>query len=364
MNDREPTASRITGGVDTHKDTHTAAALDATGKAIGNATFPASAAGYDRLLSWLRSFGEIDRVGIEGTGSYGSGLAHHLRDEGVCVVEVNRPNRQARRRHGKSDPADAEAAARATPALRRCRHPEVSGRRGRSDPHPASRATLGDSRADSGRESASCRDLDRTREAASGAPRAVAGRPDRPRAQASQGAAHGRRVGHSVRPSRTGEALAPAGSRGRCARRSACWLAKNTALDLLALRGVGVDVACTLLVAAGDNPERLATRGVLCCDVRRVPVDVPPPDAQQRPPTESRRQPRRESRALGRRSRPAPLRPDPRARTLPAERLKGLGKPGNPALPEAIHRSRSLQDPERTKARERPPNRRWVTKAA
>lgn len=112
MTDQTP--ARITGGVDTRKDTHTAAALDARGRAMGNATFPASASGYTQLLASLRSFGELDRVGIEGTGSYGSGLARHLRAEGVFVVEVNRPNRQARRRHGKSDPADAEAAARAT----------------------------------------------------------------------------------------------------------------------------------------------------------------------------------------------------------------------------------------------------------
>ena len=79
MIDRPLTTSRITGGVDTHKDTHTAAALDATGRAIGNATFPASAAGYVQLLEWLRSLGAVDRVGIEGTGSYGVGLASFVR---------------------------------------------------------------------------------------------------------------------------------------------------------------------------------------------------------------------------------------------------------------------------------------------
>jgi transposase len=81
---------------------------------LGNATFPASAVGYAELLTWLGTFGELDRVGVEGTGSYGAGLTRHLREMGVPVVEVNRSNRQARRQHGKSDPADAEAAARAT----------------------------------------------------------------------------------------------------------------------------------------------------------------------------------------------------------------------------------------------------------
>ena len=105
---------QITGGVDTHKDTHTAAALDSAGRSLGNETFAASGAGYVALVAWLRGFGPVERVGVEGTGSYGLGLTRHLRKEGINVVEVNRPNRQARRRHGKSDPADAEAAARAT----------------------------------------------------------------------------------------------------------------------------------------------------------------------------------------------------------------------------------------------------------
>ncbi len=114
MAKRSVQATPVIGGVDTHKDTHTAAAVDATGKVLGNATFPATSAGYVELLAWLRKFGQLERVGVEGTGSYGSGLAALFRQEGVVVVEVNRPNRQARRRHGKSDAADAEAAARAT----------------------------------------------------------------------------------------------------------------------------------------------------------------------------------------------------------------------------------------------------------
>jgi transposase len=73
MMEPEGKTSRITGGVDTHKDTHTAAALDATGRVLGNATFPASAVGYEELLAWLRRFGPLDRVGVEGTGSYGEG---------------------------------------------------------------------------------------------------------------------------------------------------------------------------------------------------------------------------------------------------------------------------------------------------
>jgi transposase len=106
-------ARRVTGGVDTHKDAHLAAALDELGRVLGSEVFPATPAGYRRLLRWLRAFGEVVAVGVEGTGSWGAGLARFLTAEGVRVIEVTRPNRQHRRRHGKSDPADAIGAARA-----------------------------------------------------------------------------------------------------------------------------------------------------------------------------------------------------------------------------------------------------------
>ena len=104
---------RITGGVDTHLDVHVAAALDAIGGLLGVESFPADGPGYHRLLKWLQSFGTVVLVGVEGTGSYGAGLTRHLHDKGVHVVEVDRPNRQERRRAGKSDPFDAIEAARA-----------------------------------------------------------------------------------------------------------------------------------------------------------------------------------------------------------------------------------------------------------
>ncbi|MGB5186211.1 MAG: IS110 family transposase [Acidimicrobiia bacterium] len=105
--------SGVIGGVDTHADVHVAAALDENGRWLGIESFRVNGAGYRRLVEWLTSFGPVIRVGVEGTGSYGVGLARHLHDAGVEVVEVDRPNRQKRRRLGKSDPIDAEAAARA-----------------------------------------------------------------------------------------------------------------------------------------------------------------------------------------------------------------------------------------------------------
>ena len=103
----------VTGGVDTHVDTHTAAVLDEVGRTLEHREFPATPAGYRSMLRWMRGHGVLVRVGVEGTGSYGAGLARYLHTAGVTVIEVDRPDRKARRTHGKSDPVDAEAAARA-----------------------------------------------------------------------------------------------------------------------------------------------------------------------------------------------------------------------------------------------------------
>jgi transposase len=104
---------RVVIGVDTHLDAHVAAALDHLGRPLGVISVAATRAGYDELVMWAETLGDIEAFGVEGTGSYGAGLTRHLRGGGHLVVEVIRPNRQARRRKGKSDPADAEAAARA-----------------------------------------------------------------------------------------------------------------------------------------------------------------------------------------------------------------------------------------------------------
>lgn len=105
--------SYVTAGVDTHRDTHTTAVLDHQGRLLKTATFATTAAGYKELHQWVASYGTIDKIGVEGTGSYGKGLTRYLTNQEVTVIEVGRPNRQHRRRHGKSDTSDAIAAARA-----------------------------------------------------------------------------------------------------------------------------------------------------------------------------------------------------------------------------------------------------------
>ena len=102
----------VTGGVDTHLDVHVAAVVDANGGVLAVESFPTTPAGHHALSAWLLSFGVVERVGVEGTGAYGAGLARHLGRQGLVVIEVDRPNRQERRRNGKSDELDAIEAAR------------------------------------------------------------------------------------------------------------------------------------------------------------------------------------------------------------------------------------------------------------
>ncbi|MGH2428679.1 MAG: IS110 family transposase [Candidatus Limnocylindria bacterium] len=103
----------VTLGIDTHAEVHAVAALDERGRLLDSTTIPTSPAGFQALLEWAAGFGTIDRVGIEGTGSYGAGVARWLRSQGRVVIEVDRPDRGERQRRGKSDPIDAEIAARA-----------------------------------------------------------------------------------------------------------------------------------------------------------------------------------------------------------------------------------------------------------
>ena len=108
----QPPREGIAIGVDTHRDTHTAVALDALGGWLGRTVIPTTPAGYRDLASWAVSLGTVRAFGVEGTGSHGAALARQLRAGGHAVLEVDRPDRATRRRRGKSDPIDAESAAR------------------------------------------------------------------------------------------------------------------------------------------------------------------------------------------------------------------------------------------------------------
>jgi transposase len=248
--------------------------LDLTGRALGNATFAASAAGYAAMLGWLQTFGPVERVGIEGTGSYGAGLARHLRDQHVSVVEVNRPNRQTRRRHGKSDPADAEAAARATLSGDAIGVPKsqdgavevirILRVERRSAIHARTQAA------------------NQVHAVVSTAPEALRAKlRDLPLASLISRASKLRGLVPTDPVSATKRVLRGLAERWEHLDREIAYLdvqlgaiVKKTAPDLVALHGVGVDVAGALLVAAGDNPERLSNEGSFASLCGTSPVDA------------------------------------------------------------------------------------------
>ena len=111
--------SPVVGGVDTHKDLHVAAVVDHLDRLLGVESFPTTRQGYRQMLSWMQSFGELERIGIECSGSYGAGLLRYMQAAGVAVLDVTAPDRHDRRRRGKNDDFDAESAAHAAYAERR-----------------------------------------------------------------------------------------------------------------------------------------------------------------------------------------------------------------------------------------------------
>jgi transposase len=261
-------------GIDTHADVHVAVALDGHGRRLGHKSVPSTEAGYAALVAWVEEFGTLERAGIEGSGSFGVGLARFLRARGVEVVEVNRPNRQHRRRFGKHDTADAEAAARALQANTATGEPKSSD--GPAEMvrtlHVVRRSAL------------------KARTQAANQLRALlVTAPEELRAQL-RGLSTAKLVAAAAR-FRPGD---PKDLRGATklamrslARRHRRLSEEIAELDeqiarlvseavpaLAALRGVGTDTAASLLVAVGDNPERLKSEASFAhlCGVAPVPA--------------------------------------------------------------------------------------------
>jgi transposase len=267
---------QVAGGVDTHQDTHTAAAVDVAGRLLGHRQFPATAAGYRQLLVWLRGFGVLLVVGVEGTGVYGAGLARHLAAEGVVMLEVDRPDRKMRRFAGKSDPLDAEAAARTALAHTRTGIPK--DRTGQVEAlrnlRVARRSAI-DQRADCQRRIKSL----------------IVTAPESLRAQL-RGLKGVELIGTCAAlrpdPARIGEPEQAAKTALRAlARRHTALTAEIDDLDaligplvaqinpdLLARSGVGADVAGQLLVTAGQNADRLHSEPAfaMLCGAAPIPA--------------------------------------------------------------------------------------------
>ena len=265
----------VAGGVDTHMDSHTAAVVDHLGGQLGIETFATDELGYRALLEWMASFGPLGRVGVEGTGSYGAGLTRHLTARGVDVVEVDRPNRQARHRVGKSDPTDALAAARAAVSG------VAQGRAKSGDgPMEAMRVTLVAKR--------SCRAhridvINQIRHLVVTGPEPLR---DRLRGCSTIMLIN---TAAAMRPRPSGDIAADTTTRTvvDLARRARQLTTEAKALDdrlqdlvspvapqLLARPGIGADTAAILLVAAGDNPDRIHSEAawVHLCGAAPIPA--------------------------------------------------------------------------------------------
>jgi transposase len=247
----------VTVGVDSHGEVHVAVAVDQLGRLLATTSVPTTTRGYRQLLAWARRLGQVQRFGVEGTGAFAAGLLRFLHANGQVVLEVDRPDRSSRRRRGKSDPIDAEAAARAVLAGVALGTPKA--RDGKVEMIRALRVA---------RRSA----LKARTQAANQLHDLVVSAPEPLRAQVRSLAIEAlvtRAAG--FRPGALATPLAATKLAMReLARRWLTLDAEIRRLDaeldrlvaqaaprLTALLGVGTDVAGALLVAAGDNPQRL-----------------------------------------------------------------------------------------------------------
>jgi transposase len=266
----------VTVGVDTHSEVHVAAAFTSDlGRPLGHLEIPTSPSGYQRLLRWAQGLGDpTPRFGIEGTGSYGAGLTRFLRDAGCTVVEVNRPNRQTRRARGKSDPVDAEAAARAVLSG------EAAGIPKADEDRVGMLRTLRVARRSA---------VQSTTQITNQIKALLVTAPVELREQLRS--VSGKALIATLAALRPGPVITPAAATKftlrSLARRHQYLTDEIAALDaeldrltqevapaLCALTGVGTNVAGALLVAAGDNPDRMRSEGSFAhlCGVAPLPA--------------------------------------------------------------------------------------------
>lgn len=268
-------ALEVTGGVDTHGETHHAAVIDHLGRHLADREFPATGAGYRRLLSWLCSFGSITRVGVEGTGAYGAELARTLRRAGLSVIEVDRPDRKTHRMKGKSDPIDAYAAAEAVASGR------ASGTSKTRDGVVEAVRALRVVRRSAVKSRTQA--LNQARQLLVTAPETLRA-PLRGLSAAALARACARlRPGddladpaHAVKAAlrRLGKRILALTEETDELKTELKTLTAQAAPELLALQGVGADVAGQLLATVGDNPDRLHSEAAFAhlCGVAPIPA--------------------------------------------------------------------------------------------
>ena len=265
-------------GVDTHLDFHVAVAVDHLGRRLGESSAPTTAKGYEGLLRWAEGFGPVRCAGIEGTSSYGAGLARHLRSRGIEVLEVERPKhrrRNSRRNLQKSDPSDAERAARAVlageasgvpksgdgsvemiRALRAARRSAVKARTQAANQIQALRVTAPEGLRHR------LRGLS-TKELASVAARFRLGDGPRDVPTATKFALRSLARRYEVLSEEIAELDAHLNR-----------LVAQAAPELVSLPGIGTENAATLLIVAGDNPQRLKSEASFASLCGVAPIEA------------------------------------------------------------------------------------------
>ena len=268
----------VTVGVDTHRDVHVASARDQLGRRLGTTVIPTTPAGYQQLLGWARQLGQIAAFGIEGTGCYGAALARYLRAQGCRVVEVNRPDRATRRRQGKSDPIDADAAARAVLAgdqtatpkagtgavemLRVLRVARQTALKARTQATNALRALLVTAPPKLREQ---LRGLSKAR-----LPRAAAALDPR----SGPGTLRSPEAATMLAMRTLGQRHAALTAEITMLQSEIDRLVSKHASPLLARFGIGPDSASALLLAAGDNPDRLRSEAAFAALCGVCPVEA------------------------------------------------------------------------------------------
>jgi transposase len=268
-------AAAITLGVDTHKDVHVGVALDGVGRRQGTLSVPANSAGYGRLVEWASGFGPLAHAGVEGTGSFGAGLARFLKARGIKVSEVIRPKRRDHYRSGKSDPIDAEAAARAVLAGTATGEPKDA------DGEVEMIRTLRIARRSAVKARAQAVSQIKTMliTAPEGLSSELCG------LSTARLLEKASRLRPGANPSDVVEAtkfaLRSVARRYQRLSEEICELEEQlerlvaeTAPELVAVEGVGTDTAASLLIAAGDNPERLESEAAFAhlCGAAPIPA--------------------------------------------------------------------------------------------
>jgi transposase len=277
MTDQPPDVSlSMYVGIDTHKDTHHAAVIDHLGTKIGDQEFAATAAGHQALLAWLDGMGVVAKVGVEGTGSYGTTVTTALREAGLEVVDVDRVDRKNRRFHGKTDTLDAYSAAQSVLAGRvntipKTHDGDVEGIRVlRNARHIAVKSRA---------------------EAISSLKGAIVGLPEHLRAplrgltdtalfktcaRLRPGVVGPGNLDASLKSAlrSLAQQILELGEHEKTLRKQITVLVTATAPQLIEQFGIGFDSAAQLLITFGDNPERITSEGAFAalCGVSPIPA--------------------------------------------------------------------------------------------